>query len=629
MIVIGTAGHIDHGKSSIVERLTGTNPDRLPEEKERGMTIDLGFAFYLTPGNETIAIVDVPGHERFVKNMIAGAGGIDVAMLVIAADDGWMPQSTEHFHILRLLGIRHGIIIINKCDLVTQERVDSVIADIKYHVQNSFLTHAPLFTLSAVTGLGFGDLRAYLNQLPQKVASRQDTGKPRLCIDRSFIRPGIGGVATGTLRGGSLRVGQEVTIWPSKTGSKIRTLQSNNQSVETAQLGQRTALSLSGIDKSLLERGGVISDRFDLTYLVENPILALTIELLSDSSVPLKTGRRVLVLAGTAEVEGEIRTWNNEDILPGKSGCCFFIPDSALYTLIGDSVILRLPTPMVTIGGARVLDRLARPPRLRELPSFQYLRNRNVDDPESLVRSELHKYLLVPASSLLSWADYSPNTIESAVAACKAKGLLQERDGYLYDPNHLQTNIAGLKTKIEDRIKQSISLKGIRAEQVASDFGFDLSATLALLRILVQKDILSERDDLFSVKGANAQLSGALKTAYDDILSRLQAAPFTPPALAGFAEKGKIYREAIGVLLETKQVHKCGTDFIFVSSAWQTITDFVHECLKKQASLTVNDMKEKFGITRKHAIPILEETDRLKLTRRDGDVRVKGERFEA
>lgn len=629
MIVIGTAGHIDHGKSSIVQRLTGTDPDRLPEEKERGMTIDLGFAFYPTPNNETIAIVDVPGHERFVKNMIAGAGGIDVAMMVIAADDGWMPQSTEHFHILRLLGIQHGIIVINKCDLVTQERVDSVASNVQYQVSRSFLANAPLFTVSAVTGKGFGDLRTYLNQLPEKITSRQDTGKPRLCIDRSFVRPGIGGVATGTLRGGSLRVGQEVTLWPSKIGAKIRTLQSNNESVEIAQQGQRTALSLSGIDKSLLERGGVISDRFDLTHLQENPVLALRVELLSNSPVSLKSHRRILLLAGTAEVEGEIRTWNNEEISQGGTGYCFFIPDSPLYTLIGDSIILRLPTPMVTVGGARVLDQITHLPRLRELPQYQYLLHRNVDDPASLVQSELQKQLIVSTTMLLSWADYSRKTIEAMVSDLKAQMVLKEHEGYLYDPVHLQARVADIRAQIEQRMQQSAHLKGVKAEQLSSVLHLDAAATFILLRILVQQSVLSGREELFSVSGTDTQLSGPLKAAYDDVISQLQTARFVPPTLSSFADKGKTYREAIRVMLESGQVHKCGTDFIFVSSAWKEITDFIREYLQSHPSLTVSDMKEKFGISRKHAIPILEETDRLQLTKRSGDVRVKGEKFEA
>ncbi|MFQ6008847.1 MAG: selenocysteine-specific translation elongation factor, partial [Candidatus Zixiibacteriota bacterium] len=256
MIVVGTAGHIDHGKSSIIKRLTGTDPDRLPEEKARGMTIDLGFAFYRTTSDEEIAFVDVPGHERFVKNMIAGAGGIDVVMLVIAADDGWMPQSQEHFQIVRLLGIRNGFIVINKIDLVQNDWLELLQQDIRTKVKGSFLEDAPILMVSAETGEGFEQLQNYLNSLPKKIAVARDIGKARLFIDRSFVRPGIGGVVTGTLRGGSLSVGQTVSVWPSMATGKIRSLQSNNQDVHTAHPGQRTAVSFTGIDKEQLRRGG-------------------------------------------------------------------------------------------------------------------------------------------------------------------------------------------------------------------------------------------------------------------------------------------------------------------------------------------------------------------------------------
>ncbi|MCM2271467.1 MAG: GTP-binding protein, partial [candidate division Zixibacteria bacterium] len=220
MIVIGTAGHIDHGKSSIVKRLTGTDPDRLPEEKARGMTIDLGFAFYHTDAGETIALVDVPGHERFVKNMIAGAGGIDAVMLVVAADDGWMPQSQEHYQIVKLLGVRHGFIALNKCDLAEPDWLTMLEQEIRARVADSFLKDAPIFRISATTGVGFDSLAQYLNSLPARIASRKDLGKARLYVDRSFVRPGIGGVVTGTLRGGSLSVGQPVSVWPSMAQGK-------------------------------------------------------------------------------------------------------------------------------------------------------------------------------------------------------------------------------------------------------------------------------------------------------------------------------------------------------------------------------------------------------------------------
>ncbi|KAA3635430.1 MAG: selenocysteine-specific translation elongation factor, partial [Calditrichaeota bacterium] len=279
MLVIGTAGHIDHGKSSIVKRLTKTDPDRLPEEKKRGMTIDLGFAFYKTEQAETIAFVDVPGHERFVKNMVAGVGGIDVVMLVIAADDGWMPQTEEHFRIVKLLNVPRGIVVINKIDLADDEILELLEMEVAEKTAGSFLEDAPIVKISAQTGEGFDEVKTILEKLPSEVKSQRDIGKPRLFIDRSFVRPGIGGVVTGTLRGGELSVGQSVTLIPSLVEAKIKSLHSNNNDVKTAVPGQRTAVSFTGIDKELLIRGGVVFAGWAEVAQLDDRVLALQMEI--------------------------------------------------------------------------------------------------------------------------------------------------------------------------------------------------------------------------------------------------------------------------------------------------------------------------------------------------------------
>ena len=400
MIVLGTAGHIDHGKSAIVRRLTGTDPDRLPEEKSRGMTIDLGFAFYHTPNEETIALVDVPGHERFVKNMIAGAGGIEGVMLVIAADDGWMPQSEEHFQIVRLLGVRRGLVVINKIDLVEPDWLTLLESEIRQKTVGSFLEDAPIFRVSAQTGDGFDELSDYLNTLPEHYAVDRYRRMARLYIDRSFVRPGMGGVVTGTLRGGNLAVGQPVSIWPEKKRARVRTLQSQNHDLQEAHPGQRTAVSFTGVEKESLVRGGVVSDFMDLEYFSQNPVLALTVELLKASPVSLTNRRRLTLLIGTTELDGDIRLLTDRSIEPGGKGVVFFRPDAPGLALVGDSGIVRLPSPMVTVGGARVLDHLSQYPRKRHHDRYAYLLTRNTDSTESTILTELTKMVLAPTGWL-------------------------------------------------------------------------------------------------------------------------------------------------------------------------------------------------------------------------------------
>ena len=628
MIVIGTAGHIDHGKSAVVKRLTGTDPDRLPEEKARGLTIDLGFAFYNTPDGQTIALVDVPGHERFVKNMIAGAGGIDAVMLVVAADDGWMPQSEEHFQVVRLLGVTQGLIVVNKIDLVEPDWLELLKQDIRQKVRGSFLEGASMFSVSAQTGEGIDALAEHLNTMPDVVASRKDIGKARLYVDRSFIRPGIGGVVTGTLRGGSIQVGQTMAIWPSDVTGKIRSLQSNSRDVETALPGQRTAVSFTGVDRQLLVRGSVVSARTDLACFRQQPVLALAVELLNNAPIGLADRRRVLLIAGTAEIEGELRLFRRKQLKPGESGIAFFRPDDPLYTLVGDHFIMRLPTPMVTLGGGRVLDHLPYFPRRRSLERFDYLEQRLSGQLDDLVLSELKKKIVAAADRLLLNADYDASQIEAMVNHLASSGRIASFKGYLYEPATMKQALEVLAARLGRYLDGRPHLKGIPLEQVLQLAPFDSGVAEVLVRYALKHELLTLHGDEYNLAGRGMSLKGPVKAAYDEIMAALKADPYAPPKLAEFTARGKNYREAIRFILDAGEGHKCGADFIFLADVWDSITGFVRQSLAASGSLAVAELREHFGFTRKFVIPILEETDRLKLTRRDGDVRVKGERFE-
>ncbi|UCD63575.1 MAG: selenocysteine-specific translation elongation factor [Candidatus Zixiibacteriota bacterium] len=629
MIVIGTAGHIDHGKSSIVKRLTGTDPDRLPEEQTRGMTIDLGFAFYQTPDSDTIAFVDVPGHERFVKNMVAGVGAIDAVMLVVAADDGWMPQSEEHFQIVRLLGVRRGFIVINKADLAEPDWLALLRDEIREKTTRTFLADAPVFTVSAETGAGFDELTAHLDTLTSVIEPRRDIGKARLYNDRSFVRPGIGGVVTGTLRGGSLSVGQSVSVWPSLRTAKIRSLHSNNRDVVTAVPGQRTAVSFTGLDKELLVRGGVVSARSDLAIFRENPILALSVELLGDAAVSITDRRRVLIILGTTETEGEIRLYHSREIKPGERGVAFFKPDRPLYGLVADHFILRLPTPMVTIGGGRLLDHLPYLPRKKNLEHYRYLEMRCPPTLANLVVSELHKQPIVSLKHLLVESDFSAADIEAAVKKAwrdKTFGLFE---GCVYHVRYLAEAAQRFEKKLTAYLEEHSHLTGLSLEQIARVTGYPASQAALIVRYLVSEGVMQKVKDQYSFAGRGLALKGPIKAAHDDIIAALTENRFDPPTLSSLAARGKIHKDAIKVILDTGRGYKCGSDFIFSSEAWQEIIAFIKEKISRDNKLIVADLRDKFGISRKFCIPILEETDRIRLTRRDGDIRVKGESFES
>ncbi|UCC44888.1 MAG: selenocysteine-specific translation elongation factor, partial [Candidatus Zixiibacteriota bacterium] len=614
MIVVGTAGHIDHGKSAIIKRLTGTDPDRLPEERARGMTIDLGFAFYEMSSGKKVAFVDVPGHERFVRNMIAGAGGIDAVMLVVAADDGWMPQSQEHFQITRLLGVKHGVVVINKIDLVETEWLQLLKDEIRDKVAGSFLADAPIIEVSAETGSGFDRLAEALDELGEKVQRRKDMGKARLFIDRSFIRPGMGGVVTGTLRGGSFSAGQAVAIWPSMITGKIRTLQSASENVTKASPGQRTAISFTGIDKDLLDRGGVVTDRLDLTLFRERPVLALGIEVLTEARVPLTDRRRVLAIIGTTGHEGEIRIFDRKEIPPGEQGIVFFRPENPFYTLVGDHLIIRLPSPMVTLGGGVVLDHLDRFPRRKLLSKLTYLKQRSTMSLPDLVMSELEKLCMTRSDGLLTAAEFPQSEISLAVEGLERDGELGRHDGYVYHVRVLEDTVKSLTDFITLALETSPHLKGLPIDQIQSQTSYPPETLRLILQYMSDEKIIVETGELYNIAGRDMSLKGKIRQAHDEIMAALRADPYAPPHLRVLAEKGKDYQKAIKFILDTGEGYKVGSDFLFFAGTWNEIVSFVRDTLNRDDSFNVAAMRERFGFTRKFAIPILEETDRIGLT---------------
>lgn len=629
MIVVGTAGHIDHGKSAIVKRLTGVDPDRLPEEKARGMTIDLGFAFYKTAEDQQIALIDVPGHERFVKNMIAGAGGIDAVLLVIAADDGWMPQSEEHFQITRLLGVTSGLVVINKIDLVEPDWLELLEQDVLDRVTGSFLEGAPIFKVSAETGEGFDQLAGHLEKLPSQVASQRDIGKARLGIDRSFIRTGIGGVVTGTLRGGELRVGQTVGVWPGRVTGKVRTLQSNGRDVETAAPGQRTAVSLTGIDREHLGRGGVISAITDHSYFADHPVLALSLEMLPNAPVAVSDRRRALLIVGTAEVEGELRLLDRKSLKPSESGLLFFKADDPTFALVGDHYILRLPTPMVTLGGGTVLDHLERFPRRKQLDEMSYLRDRTTPGLGSLVLSELHKQTLAHRDTLLQYANVAAADVKSVLADLIRDQKVDASGEYLFDKDILKAKTESLLAKMKAALTEQPHLKGLSRDQVGRLMPSLVPVLSVLLNYLVDEKALVANGDLFDLAGRGMSLKGIIKQVHDEIMATLEQNRYEPPKLTLLASGGKIHQQAIKYIIDSGEGYKCGSDYLFLSEVWNEILGFVRDHLNQTDQLTVPDLRERFGFTRKFAIPLLEEFDRLGLTERSGDFRIKGKRFES
>lgn len=628
MFVIGTAGHIDHGKSSIILRLTGIDPDRLPEEKERGMTIDLGFAWYDTADGQRVGLVDVPGHERFVKNMIAGAGGIDALILVVAADDGWMPQSQEHLQITRLLGIKHGLVVISKIDLVEESWVELVVEDVKGKLKDSFLSGAPIVKLSSETGEGFDSLKKEINNLTGVMTDREDIGKPRLYVDRSFVLPGMGGVVAGTLRGGNFSAGMEVSVFPARKKGKIRILHSFNENVESSSPGQRTAVSLTGIDKQYLTRGSVISTPEIVSAYPENEVLVLSVELIPESPVSIKDRRRLLLILGTTEVEGEARVFDGDEIKPGQTGIIFFKPFEPVLSFIDDRYIVRLPTPAVTVGGGTVLDILSKFPRKKEKSKFEYLQDRIELTLGKLIDTEFLKSQSVDLKADFLFSNHSASQINKEFSERINRLEVIEFAGRAYRADDLKEISAKVEQALKDYLNENPHANGLGIDKIARQAGYPIVSIDPFLELMVQNNRLIKKGNLFDLPNRTVSVKGELKKVADLLESTLSKTKYAPPSIKELLGTDKNKKEAFEYLLVAGRVTKIGSNLVFNKEVWDSIIEIICQMLDNNEKLTVATLREKLGSTRKYSMPILEETDRLRLTERRGDIRIKGDKFE-
>ncbi len=600
-IVVGTAGHIDHGKTTLIRALTGIDTDRLEEEKRRGISIDLGFAHL---GN--LEFIDVPGHERFVKNMLAGASGIDLVMLVIAADESIKPQTREHFEICRLLGIRHGVIALTKSDLADSDIRDLSRLEIEEFVQGSFLEGAPIISVSATTGAGLDDLRAALTKIAGAIRSKDASRHARLPIDRSFSMRGHGAVVTGTLIAGTLAVHDEVELYPSGKRARVRGLQVHNSAVDRAHAGERTAVNLAGVDSAEARRGMILAppDLFRATKQVD-----CSFELLN-AAHPLKHRAPVHFHAGTAEVEAEARLISSlAPMRPGTRAHVRFLLREPLLILPGDRFIVRMFSPVVTIGGGVVLD-IAAPPRIRRAQLDQRLEKLEHATPAERIA------LLVSESKYgMSASDLIART-----------GLLRSEIGaadWLTDPAWETRKIAAVRSALTQFHRANPLQPGLAKEELRSRELPGAPAQLLDKLLASAKDIAVEGD---LVRLASHRV--ALKQDEEAAVAKVEesfrigglAVPSTSEVLAKSGVDPARARTLLQILLRNRKLVRAGDDLIFHASALDQLRALL--AARKGARFTVADFKEWTGVSRKYAIPLLEFLDREHITRREGDSRI-------
>jgi len=627
MRVIGTAGHVDHGKSTLIAALTGTHPDRLKEERAREMTIDLGFAWMDLPAGETVGIVDVPGHRDFIENMLAGVGGIDAALFVVAADEGVMPQTREHLAILDILQIQAGVIVITKIDLVDEpDWIDLVEADIAEIVRGTVLEKAPRVRVSARTHQGLTDLVRVLEQILEKNPPRPDLGRPRLPIDRVFTMPGFGTVVTGTLTDGSFRVNDDLEILPGGLRGRIRGLQSHNRKEETAFPGSRTAVNISGLDVDQVQRGNVVS--LPGKYRPAR-MLDVQFRLLPDASGPLKHNSEVKFFLGTSEVVGRTRLLGSEELKPGDSGWLQLELREPVVALRGDRYILRRPSPGETLGGGVVVD----PTPSRRHKRFDegilqrlgaYLQGSPADilfqasqasGPapirEVVVRARLEESQASQAvDELLSSGQLV--ALEPGKTTARSEGLVSTRDYWV--------RITGqMNQYLEDYHKTYPLRRGMPKEELKSRLKIPPRILNSVLRKAASEGILTEFGALVRKPGHEIRLSSQQEAAVEKLLGRFDQSPFSPPSLKEVREE--VGDELADVLIELGRLVQVSPEVVFRKEDYETLMQGIHQHYASAPTLTVAEFRDRYNTSRRYALGFLEHLDAIGLTVRDGDLR--------
>jgi len=629
-VIIGTAGHIDHGKTALVKALTGIDCDRLREEKERGITIELGFAALDLEGGRRAGIVDVPGHEKFIKNMVAGASGIDAVMLVIAADEGVMPQTREHLAICRMLAIRSGIIVLTKSDLVDAEWLDLVAADVRAFVAGSFLENAPVAAVSSQTGAGLDALRALLAHLMDSVQERSSKGLCRLPVDRVFSMKGFGTVITGTLQAGTLKTGGEVAIEPSGVRAKIRGLQVHGETVGSAGAGQRTAINFQGIEKERVERGDVVGEP---DTLVPSKKLALWYEHLAGAERGLKNCAPVRFHANTAERIGRVVLLESEEMLPGDQGFVQIVLSEPVVVLPGDRFVLRSYSPVATIGGGMVLD--IQPPKHRRMSPATVERLTVLKDGpacdiiglycrEAGVRGmdadSLARRCGIARQELLTMLDGMTARGQLAVVGKKplcvaAPAVVSELGGSVVETLrafHAHSPLApGMRRQeLLDRLARGT------AERV---FQWVLDS-------LAESGALRVQQEYLALPGHRPGLQQGQQKLRDTVMGLYARGGLTPPTRkevidqAGCREKELV--EILQLLVREGALVKLNEDLYYAAECMRDLSEQAVRLMQQHGELTIPAFKEQTGLTRKFLIPVLEYFDRTRLTIRMGDRRV-------
>jgi len=627
-IILGTAGHIDHGKTSLIKALTGIDTDRLKEEKQRGITIELGFAHLELPGGKLLGIVDVPGHEKFVKNMVAGATGIDIVALVIAADEGVMPQTREHLEICQLLDIHHGLVVLTKIDMVDEEWLELVKEDVQDYLSGTFLADAPIVEVSSATGEGIDKLISTLDVLAQGIPEKEVGHVFRLPIDRVFSMKGFGTVITGTTVSGRIKLGEDVTIYPQQISSRIRGIQVHNKGVEEVRAGLRTAVNLQGLEKAAIHRGNVLAakDSMKPTFMVD-----VTLDLLPSAPRKLKNRAKVRFHTGTSEIISTVVLLDRDELEPGQTCFAQIRLDEPTAVLRKDRYVLRSYSPVQTIGGGEILNALPRKKKRFSDISLTEMKALHEGDPASIVELFVgqSRFMGMEQKALPFLANMSRKQLEGILQDLMAKNRVirfDKENKVLIHADFLEKARKELLDTTAEYHRKFPLKVGLPKEELRSRttgsrnpklFNFLISQLTKEGRIVLEKDLVRLEDHRVTLAADQQEVRKEIEKIY--IKSGLKPPYFKEikdnfPGNTAFEVLELMHKE--GLLVKVKE------DLYFHKQAIENLEKDLIGFLKEHKEITTPEFKDMTGASRKYTIPLIEYFDRAQVTVRVGDSRV-------
>lgn len=627
--ILGTAGHIDHGKTSLIKAISGYDTDRLKEEKLRGITIELGFAALDLPGGIHLGIVDVPGHEKFIKNMVAGASGIDMVTMIIAADEGIMPQTREHLEICTLLGIRHGLIVLTKIDMVDEEWRELVTEDIREFVKGTFLEDAPVAPVSSVTGEGIPDLIQALADLCAGLAERKPAGLFRLPADRVFTMKGFGTVITGTLVSGRITTGETIMIYPSMITSKVRGLQVHDHTVEEAVAGMRTAINFQGIEKAVVNRGDVVArpDTLRTSFMLD-----VELQLLKSFGKKIKNRTRVRFHTGTNEVPCHILLLDRETLDPGETAIVQLRLDTPVVCVRNDRFVIRSYSPSRTLGGGRIIDPVPEKHKRFREETIAHLEAIRSDAPESIIvaHAEMAGFNEVSLADLVIMTDLVENRLDTTLQSLLSRHILIQTDREVKRYIHKKT-FEDFAAEVVDRLKTYHAANPIKGGmpkgELASKFPPNLSIKLfnLMLGMMVKTGDIVQTENTLRLPGHSVTLASDQSDVKEKILQIFKKEDLQPPTFkdltATLGVDPKTVKSVLMMLVAGGEMVKVNEDLFFHADTMARLKRQLVDYLKGNGEISTPQFKEMTGTSRKYTIPLIEFFDAGNVTIRIGDIR--------